>query len=593
MIAHARTIWDTRIQCVGGVIAARDGDETDIYFSANFGQVSLDPPRIVINPNRLYPIEQMIRRSGRFTLSILSENQREEARRLYRVPRRELHKDDVAGWGLTEEEPGFPYVPDSIRTLFCVVESVLDTGDHTMIVGRVDRVRVNPARAGQMPVLYGNLLVRTEPVEAALRWVRALVMRIGVIGLLRRWKGIGGAAARPDIARETYLNGGLTEPQIADVLKHGGFDRGRVLTPPASPPAGVSRSIGICVVGTHWGITHCQSLRKADPLARLFLCGRDERRTARLAESLKADGYFTGLDAALADTRVEGVCLAIPHHLHREAAEAAFAAGKHVLVEKPIATSVDDASRMIEAARQAGKILMVAENSHFRPSLGMVARRVRAGDIGEPLHLLAHMGGPRRVQGWAAERSKMGGGAFMDLGVHYVRAMRLLFGEPDAVTAFRPMQIDIHVEGEDGLQVMFESARGWHCHMLATWSAHMGSLPDLIVTGDHGAFHLWPQAGYYDFYPAPSGVRAELIGFVRPYSLQAKLMTPRRWRQRVRCSVPDDGYIEEMREFVSAISQDRAPLSTGEDGKRDLEIVLCAYDSLQSGAREAIPASGS
>ncbi len=588
MIAPARTIWDTRIQCVGGVIAARDGGDTEIYFSANFGQASLDPPRIVINPNRLYPIEPMIRSSGRFTVSILSADQGEAAYRLARVPRREACKSAVTGWHIDEEEPGFPYVADSIRTLFCVVETVLDTGDHTMIVGRVERVKENPPRAGEMPLLYPDLLDRSERRESVLRWLRGVLMKSGAIGLVRRLKGGRGASVRPDIAQETYDGGGLTEPQIAQILQHGGFDRGRLLSAPG-PSAIGRRAIGICVVGTHWGLTHCESLRKADPGARLFICGRDERRTARLARSLKADGYFIGLDAAAADPRVEGLCLATPHHLHREAAEAALAAGKHVLVEKPIATTMEDASRMIEAARRADRILMVAENSHFRPSLGMVARRVRAGDLGEPLHLLAHMGSPRRVQGWAAERGKMGGGAFMDLGVHYVRAMRLLFGEPDAVTAFRPMQINTHMSGEDGLQVVFESAQGWRCHMLASWSANMGYLPDLIVAGDRGAFHLWPQQDHYDFYPVPSGIRAEMIGYVRPYSLQAKLMAPPRWRQSVRLSGPDDGYIEEMREFVSAISENRAPVSTGEDGRRDLEIVLRAYASMEAGTRMTIP----
>jgi predicted dehydrogenase/flavin reductase (DIM6/NTAB) family NADH-FMN oxidoreductase RutF len=589
MIAPARTIWDTRIQCVGGIIAASDAGETEIYFSANFGQASLDPPRVVINPNRLYPIEPMIRRSGRFTLSIVSAVDREPAHRLYRIPRREAHKAAVSGWRMAEEN-GDPYVQDSIRTLFCSVESVHDTGDHTVIVGRVERVRENPARAGGMPILYWNMLGSNDRAEALLRTFRTLLMKSGVIGLVRRLKGRRASSVRPDIASETYLGGGLTEPQIAAVLEYGGLDRARTLDPPPRAPVVARSGIGVCVVGTHWGLTHCEALRKSGAGAKLFLCGRDPSRTARLAREFRADGCFTGIDAALADPRVEAVCLAMPHHLHREAAEAALAAGKHVLVEKPIATTLEDATRMIEAARRAGRILMVAENSHFRPSLGMAARRVREGDIGEPLHVLAHMGALRRPQGWAAESEKMGGGAFMDLGVHYVRAMRLLVGEPAAVTAFRPMQVNIHITGEDGLEALFESAAGWQCHMLATWSAHLGSLPDLIVTGERGAFHLWPRAGYYDFYPAPSGVRAELIGYVRPYSLQAKLMAPRRWRRRIRFHGPDDGYVEQMREFLSAISQNRDPQSGGADGRRDLEIVLQAYRSLEAGARVAIPA---
>ncbi len=175
-----------------------------------------------------------------------------------------------------------------------------------------------------------------------------------------------------------------------------------------------------------------------------------------------------------ADPRVAALSLALPHHLHRQAAEIALSHGKHVLVEKPIATTLADADAMIAAAKKAGKILMVAEDMHFRPSVAFVARRIELGDIGEPLHMVVRCGAVRHPEGWAADREKLGGGVFMDIGVHFVRAIRLLMGEPDSVFATRPMQVNTRMTGEDSLNVLFESRYGWQAHILGDVGASVG-----------------------------------------------------------------------------------------------------------------------
>ena len=70
----SQTIWDTRIQCVCGIIAAEGEAGPEIYFSANFAQATLEPPRLIINPNRIYPIEPAIRRAGRFSVAVLPDS---------------------------------------------------------------------------------------------------------------------------------------------------------------------------------------------------------------------------------------------------------------------------------------------------------------------------------------------------------------------------------------------------------------------------------------------------------------------------------------------------------------------------------------
>src|SRR5713101_7407292 len=92
MLLHARNIWDIKIQSVCGILTARDGDQTELFFSANFGQVTLEPPRVIINPNRLYPIEGVIRRERRFAINVLASTQRELALGAMNLRRRALDK---------------------------------------------------------------------------------------------------------------------------------------------------------------------------------------------------------------------------------------------------------------------------------------------------------------------------------------------------------------------------------------------------------------------------------------------------------------------------------------------------------------------
>ena len=106
-------------------------------------------------------------------------------------------------------------------------------------------------------------------------------------------------------------------------------------------------------------------------------------RAQSVAHELGARAY-TDLDDLLADDRVVSVDLALPHHVHFPAARAALAAGKHVLVEKPLSPTSDECRALIEQAEAAGLSLGVAENTRFVAAYQAVARLVSAGAIGEP-----------------------------------------------------------------------------------------------------------------------------------------------------------------------------------------------------------------
>lgn len=578
-----RTIWDTRVQSICGILTAAGPHEVEIYFSASFAPLSLEPPRIIVNPNRTYSIDEAIQSSGRFAINILGTNQLRLAARLVKMPRRLSGKARSLGLDIRQNELQIPFITNCLQTLFCEVEREIPSGDRKLLVARVLNSSSKDGSGTRRPLLFGEVTSADSDFPLK-KQVRTVAIKTGMLDAA---KSIAFRVRKPppaDIAKTTYETAGATEGEIEQLKSYRLKDMSRYLTPPAMP-AIVRNRLGICVVGTGWGAFHCETIRKANPNARLFVCGRDPQRTERLAKAVGAEAFFVDLQQAASDSRVQALTLALPHDFHRNAVEVVANAGKHALVEKPIATTLADADAMIGAAQKAGTILMVAEDMHFRPVIREAVRSFTVGDIGEPLHMLVHGGGIRQPRGWAATKDRMGGGVMIDIGVHYVRAMRLLMGEPDRVFASRAMQIHTKIEGEDSVQVMFSSDFGWQTHMLLSWSTQRGTLPDIVVAGDLGTFHFWPGARFYDYFPVSPRLLTRALSFVRPHSLRDKLMRPS--LQQVRRSVKDEdptGYRGEFEEFMAAVVEGRPAVTPPQDARRDLEIVLTAYESLESGA---------
>lgn len=588
MIWPGRTIWDTRAQSVCGIISAKGKVEPELFGSASFAQFSLSPPRVIINPNRTYPIESAIGNAGRFAINVLPASERNLMVNLMKVRRRQPGKAKVLGIQLSEDKHKIPFLAGALRVVFCEVERALETGDRKLYIARVLESRINPRISEELPLLFREVSGRDSSF-AVLKPARKVLLRAGLWDLMKKFRHRLSPPPPPNIALTTYEEAGATEEELARILKHGALDSSRYLASP-SAPAILRKNLGICVVGTGWGALHCRYLRQASSKVRLFVCGRNPERTARMARAVDAEAYFLGLEQAVEDTRVQALTLALPHDLHREAVDLATAAHKHALVEKPIATTLEDADAMILAAREAGTVLMVAEDMHFRPAVREASHRIERGDIGEPLYFLAHAGGIRRPGGWAAEKERMGGGVLIDIGVHYIRGLRLLLGEPDSVLATRAMQINTKMSEEDSVQLLFSSNAGWEAHMLLSWSSQRGHLPDIVIAGEKGTLHLWPGSRYFDYYPVVPLTLTRIVSQVRPYWLQEKLMRPSLQRTRIKLRDADvTGYLGEMQEFLAAIAEEREPVTPAADGRRDLEIVMRCYDALKTANRTNIP----
>ena len=132
-------------------------------------------------------------------------------------------------------------------------------------------------------------------------------------------------------------------------------------------------------------------------------CSRPSERAAKVAESLGAE-LTTELDDVLRDSEVDAVDVCLPTPLHRDVTERAFAAEKHVFLEKPIALTLEDADGIIAAAERSGKLLMVGLVLRFWPEYVELGRRVAAGELGRPRAVSTHrLSPPADWNDWMAD----------------------------------------------------------------------------------------------------------------------------------------------------------------------------------------------
>lgn len=148
---------------------------------------------------------------------------------------------------------------------------------------------------------------------------------------------------------------------------------------------------------------------------------------------------FTSLETALAEGDFTAVDIMLPHHLHEEAAVLAFRAGKHVVLEKPMAPTLESCDRIMVAAQNAGTVFMVAEQSQYWPDALKVQQLIQQGAIGNIITARAFFGDAIGTgwdsNPWRYNKAMTGGGICIDGGAHWIRPLRMWFGEIDEVVA--------------------------------------------------------------------------------------------------------------------------------------------------------------
>lgn len=294
----------------------------------------------------------------------------------------------------------------------------------------------------------------------------------------------------------------------------------------------------------------------------------DKQKGASLAQRFQAAHVFTyeEFDRCLALADVEAVYVATPPGDHEKWTLAATAAGKHVLCEKPLAASVDQGRRMVEAGRKNSVHLMTAYRKYFDPASVRLKTMIAEGALGriDVIHTLftelRNFGD--NSPAWLFSQPLSGGGPLTDLGVYCLNTSRWLAGEdPISASAIQwGRDRRRYSEVEEGVSFRLDFASGLVVQGTTSYSAAFSSF--IHVHGEKGWVELAPAFAFEEERRMSGKIAGEW--FSKKYN-------------------PLDEFALELDYFARCIRDNRIPEPDGEQGLRDLIIMQAIYRAAREG----------
>lgn len=289
-----------------------------------------------------------------------------------------------------------------------------------------------------------------------------------------------------------------------------------------------------------------------------------DHRSGERAAARHGVQFFSSADEAIASA--EAVLIASATSDHRRLAVAASRAGRHVLCEKPLATTLADADAMVAAAREARVVLGTAFPMRFAPPVTSAWRALRAGAVGRILAFSGANNGQLPSPRWFSDPELAGGGAVMDHTVHLADLMRW-FTREEIVEVYAEVDTLLHDVRVDDVGVLALRMSGGAVGTIdASWNRPAG----------------YPTWGGLELRIVAEDGVIDIDAFAQRLPVYGRHSTA--W-----VGWGSDADRAMLEAFVSACAGHATPLATGEDGLAALGIVLAAYESARTGAPVHMP----
>lgn len=325
--------------------------------------------------------------------------------------------------------------------------------------------------------------------------------------------------------------------------------------------------IGASTIAAQWMINAVRQQSGHDVVA--VMSSNAERARAYAAEHGIARGYGS-LDELLADPAVQVVYISTTNELHQGQVLAAAKAGKHVLCEKPLALTADDALAMVRACREAGVLL--ATNHHLRNAAThrKIRELIEQGAIGKPLYARVFHAVylPPNLQGWRIDKPEAGGGVILDITVHDADTLRFhLEAEPVEVTGMTQSSPMAKQGLEDGVMAVIRFSNGVLAQIHDAFTvAHAGT--GIEIHGETGSI---VGRGVMTQQPVGEVILRNAAG------------------EHVQAVQPHDLYVRGVGQFCAALEGRGQPAATAMDGVRSLATALAVREACRSGQVVAVP----
>lgn len=309
---------------------------------------------------------------------------------------------------------------------------------------------------------------------------------------------------------------------------------------------------------------------------------RNADRAAAFAAKHNIPQHYTSLDELISQADCDVVDVCLPNFLHAEAVIKAAEAGKHVIVEKPLALTLAECDEMIAACRSNHRKLMYAEELCFAPKYERARRLVAEGAVGELYQLRQSEKHSGPHSDWFYDIEQAGGGVLMDMGCHALGWFRWMLRDRKPLSVYATMSTVLHkgrTRGEDNSVVIVEFEGGVTCIAEDSWAKHGGMDDRIEVYGTGGVI-------YADLFVGNAALTYSRDGY--GYAME-KADSTQGWSFTVFEEAFNQGYPHELKHFINCVREDQQPLVTGEDGRAVLELIYAAYESARTGQKVSLP----
>jgi predicted dehydrogenase len=302
----------------------------------------------------------------------------------------------------------------------------------------------------------------------------------------------------------------------------------------------------------------------------------------RAAKAAPAARFFSTAKEMLEWSGIDAVIISTPPQYHHDLAVQALAAGKHVLVEKPMAATVEECRSMQAAAAKANRFLSVGFNHRYFKALKLMRDTVRSGVIGPLTHVRAyagHTGLSEFKAPWMYDVKVMGGGALMDNGIHVLDLMRYVMGDFTEVYGYKSTAVWGLDGAEDNALALFRSSTGVLGSLQASWGEWKGYRFHVEAYGPKGMVRAYyaPMMATVITMDKPGGAKRVARHFYPGDIIREKV---KGWQSTVIAT-----FVEEFTDFMALARGEAGSgrIATGADGLRAVEVAKAVYQSGESG----------
>ena len=342
------------------------------------------------------------------------------------------------------------------------------------------------------------------------------------------------------------------------------------------------KKIGYAVLGLGIGMAHAEAAAASEHAELVALCDKDEKRLHRAAEQYPDAVCYTDAAALFADPRVDVISICLPSAMHAEYAVRAMEAGKHVLVEKPIDITCEQAARIEEARKRTGKRCGVVVQNRYNLNMYPIKEAIENGRLGQ-LFLGTFAVKWYREQsyydhgGWRGTWEMDGGGSLINQSLHTVDLMQWLMGEVESVSS--SMDIFAHdIKTEDATVSTIRFKSGALGTFVSTTCAYPGISTEICVYGTKGSIEadadrlkLWKM-------------KEPMEGLDEDEEEETMLT---RYGKGNRAAAKEQGKLYGHRfvveDMILAVRDGRDPLVSPTEAMKSVAIIEAIYQSAKSG----------